>query len=476
MSNESQTLAVKRAQVEFHNFASLGEPARAQRVYLEENVRRGALLHQHAAFIGSMTPFVEIGANAGHSSYMLCNEFGADGFALDISADSLRYGISLMDSCGFSKAPVRIAGDALNLPFQDGSLRAVIAYQMLSQFQDIEAVFIEAKRVLAPGGLFIFAEEPMRRRLSLRLYRCAYYQTMKWWERKLYEWGLLGFFVQDVIGAQQEEGFGIRQNHRLELRDWHAMMVRHFEDMEFQLFVPQRGWGEKLTKWIAKRIDKYGSDWVPARLLGGTLSAMCKKYGDAEVDPHAPFESRLRCPDCYAGMRVDEAGTLHCLACEYAAPNEGGVYNLIRSHEKKELYPGDRSDVIDFTLPGHESKLLEGWYGLEGDYGNKYRWIGERATAILTPVDTAPKRIRIRGHVSADFLKQSSTPTIKVKVNGQQVTELSPDRTGLFILAAEVPDAPVYQVEILAGPLWKVADDERSFTVTISMLRLTPRD
>ncbi|MCX6607839.1 MAG: hypothetical protein NTV52_30220 [Acidobacteria bacterium] len=143
MSNESQTLAVKRAQVEFHNFASLGEPARAQRVYLEENVRRGALLHQHAAFIGSMTPFVEIGANAGHSSYMLCNEFGADGFALDISADSLRYGISLMDSCGFSKAPVRIAGDALNLPFQDGSLRAVSACQMLSQFQDIEAVFID---------------------------------------------------------------------------------------------------------------------------------------------------------------------------------------------------------------------------------------------------------------------------------------------------------------------------------------------
>ena len=84
--------------------------------------------------------------------------------------------------------------------------------------------------------------------------------------------------------------------------------------------------------------------------------------------------------------------------------------------------------------------------------------------------------MRIRGHVSADFLKQSSTPTIKVKVNGQQVTELSPDRTGLFILAAEVPDAPVYNVEILAGPLWKVADDERSFTVTISMLRLTPRD
>jgi len=472
--SESQTLAVKRAQVEFHNFASLGEPERAQRVYREENVRRGALLHGHASFIGSMTPFVEIGANAGHSSYMLCNEFGADGFALDISADSLRHGIALMDEWGLVKAPVRIAGDALNLPFQDNSLRAVIAYQMLSQFQDIEAVFVEAKRVLAPGGTFIFAEEPMRRKLSLRLYRCPYYDTMKWWERKLYDWGLLGFFVQDVIGAAQEEGFGIRQNHRLELRDWHALMVKHFEDMQFRLFLPQRGWGEKLTRWIGQRIDKAGSDWVPARLLGGTLAAMCKKYGEAEVDPHAPFESRLRCPDCYAGMRVDEAGTLHCVACTYAAPNEGGVYNLIRSHEKQQLYPGDRDDVIDFTLPGHETKLREGWFAIEGSYGNKYRWIGERATAVLKPVNTELQRIRIRGHVSASFLKPGAF--VKARVNAVEVVAWQAERTGLFILEADLPPAEEYQVEILAGPLWQVPTDERRFTVTISMLRLTPRD
>lgn len=465
---------MKRAQVEFHNFASLGEPERAQRVYREENVRRGALLHGHAEFIGSMTPFVEIGANAGHSSYMLCNEFGQNGFALDISADSLRHGIALMDEWGLVKAPVRIAGDALNLPFQDNSLRAVIAYQMLSQFQDIEAVFIEAKRVLAPGGTFIFAEEPMRRKLSLRLYRCPYYDTMKWWERKLYDWGLLGFFVQDVIGAQQEEGFGIRQNHRLELRDWHALMVKHFEKMEFLLFVPQRGWGERLTRWIGQRIDKAGSDWVPARLLGGTLAAMCKKCGEAEVDPHAPFESRLRCPDCYAGMRVDEAGTLHCLECPYEASNEGGVYNLIRSHEKHQLYPGDRDDVIDFTLPGHETKLLEGWFAIEGSYGNKYRWIGERATAVLKPVNTEPQRIRIRGHVSADFLKPGAF--VKVKVNGIEVVAWQAERTGLFILEADLPSAKEYEVEILAGPLWQVPTDERRFTVTLSMLRLTPRD
>ena len=471
---ESQTLAVKRAQVEFHNFASLGEPERAERVYREENGRRGAILRHHAGFIGPMTPFLEIGANAGHSAYMLCNEFGEDGFALDISADSLRHGIALMDKWNLEKAPVRVAGDALNLPFQDNSLRAVIAYQMLSQFQDIEAVFVEVKRVLAPGGTFIFAEEPMRRKLSLRLYRCPYYETMKWWERKLYDWGLLGFLVQDVIGAAQEEGFGIRQNHRMELRDWHGLMVKHFADNQFRLFLPQRGWGEKLIRWVGRRIDKMGSDWVPARLLGGTLAAMCRKHGEAEVDRTAPFESRLRCPDCHAGMRLDEAGTLHCRACAYAAPNEGGVYNLIRSVEKRELYPGDRDDVIDFTLPGHETKLLAGWFQLEGSYGNKYRWIGERATARLKPLDGAPKRIRIRGHASAEFLRPGAF--VKVRVNGEEAVAWEAERTGLFILEADVAAAEEYVVEIVAGPLWQAPNDERRFTVTLSMLRLIPRD
>src|SRR4051794_21245528 len=92
---EAQAFSVKRAQVEFHNFASLGEPERAMAVYAEENRRRGAVIRNHLEFIGEMSPFLEIGANAGHTSYMLANDFGANGFALDISADALRYGIAL---------------------------------------------------------------------------------------------------------------------------------------------------------------------------------------------------------------------------------------------------------------------------------------------------------------------------------------------------------------------------------------------
>jgi ubiquinone/menaquinone biosynthesis C-methylase UbiE len=468
--DEAQSIAVKRAQVEFHNFASLGEPDRARRVYLEENTRRRTVIAKHRAFIGELSPFLEIGANAGHSSYMLANEFGANGFALDISADSLRHGISLMDTWGLSHAPVRVAGDALNLPFQDGSLRTVFAFQMLSQFMDIEAVFLEVKRVLAPGGVFIFAEEPLRRRWSLRLYRCPYRENMKPWERLLHDHGFLGYFVQDVIGAHQEESFGIRQNHRMELRHWDALIRKHFVDYESEIFVPARGLGETLAARLS------GSQWSLAHRLGGTLSAMCRKEGAPSESPDAPWETRLRCPDCAAALRLTEDQTLACTACAYAAPNEGGVYNLIRSVDKKELYPGDREDVIDFTLPGHESRLGSGWYALEGVYGNKYRWVGPVATATLRPATPGPKRLRIRGHASEHLFAQGTAPRAIASVNGTPVGEWPIERTGLFILEADIPDANEYEVKIEVTPAWKLPPDERQLTVTLSMIRLTPRD
>src|SRR5258706_4666852 len=104
---EAQTLSVKRAEVEFHNFASLGEPERAIAHYAEQNIRRGAVIRNHLEFIGEMTPFLEIGSNLGHNRYMLANEFGAKGFALDISADPFRYGIALQDRWHLARPPLR---------------------------------------------------------------------------------------------------------------------------------------------------------------------------------------------------------------------------------------------------------------------------------------------------------------------------------------------------------------------------------
>ena len=474
--DEAQAFSVKRAEVEFHSFASLGQPDRVIAHYARQNVNRGAIIRSHVPFIGPMTPFLEIGSNVGHTSYLLANEFGADGFALDISADSLRYGTALQDIWSYPRAPVRVAGDALNLPFADGSLRFVMAFQMLSQFMNIESVFLEVKRVLAPGGVFLFGEEPLRRKLSLRLYRCPYYDAMKPWERKLFDWGLLGYVVRDVIGAHQEESFGIRQNHTMELHHWHALVKKHFADWEYDIFVPERGWAERVAKRAAQRLDPYRSLWRPARLLGGTLTGVCKKAGDAEPLADArgsePFERLLRCPDCRGSLHRDSSETLRCDACRYSAPLEGGVYNLLRSADKAELYPGDREDIIDFSLPGHEKRLVGNWHAVEGVFGNKWRWIGERAEARLTRVKDGPQRLRIRGCALEEHLPAH----LAVTVNGAPAGRFTEDRPGLFVIETDVPDAPEYHVRIDADPVWTVPGDTRTLSVNLSMIRLVPRE
>jgi len=470
---EAQSLAVKRAEVEFHNFASLGQPERAIAHYAAQNERRGALIRNHLEFIGEMTPFLEIGSNVGHTSYMLANEFGASGFALDISADSLRYGKALQDRWHYSRAPIRITGDAVNLPFADGSLRFVLAFQMLSQFMNIESVFLEVKRVLAPGGIFLFSEEPLKRLLTLKLYRCPYVDTMKPWERALFRWGLLGYLVRDVIGAHQEESFGIRQNHSMGLKEWHDLIHKHFESAEYEILAPGRGWGEDVVKQMARRLDSDRSDWRAARLLGGTLAAVCRKAGDIRpvTFDESRFESNLRCPDCGSPLARDAGDILRCGQCSFHADNEGGVYNLLPSSERAELYPGDRADVLDFSLPSHADGLVGNWYELEGVFGNKYRWIGEQAAARLKRVTAGPQRLRIRGHAS-----EGHPAHLSASVNGHKLGDWKLDRPGLFIIEADLPEAEEYDVEINAGPTWSVPTDDRVFTVNLSMIRLIPRE
>ncbi|MGC8793345.1 MAG: methyltransferase domain-containing protein [Bryobacteraceae bacterium] len=472
----AQSLAVKRAEVEFHNFASLGEPERALAVYQEENRRRAALFRRHLDFIAPLTPFLEIGANVGHTSYMLANEFGADGFALDISADALRWGTVLPERWGLASSPVRVAGDALHLPFRDGAVRVVAAFQMLSQFMDIEAVVFEVGRVLAPGGVFVFAEEPLRRLLSLRLYRCPYYDRMKPWERRLYHWGLLGYIVRDVIGAEQEESFGIRQNHSLYLRDWRRMLERHFAACRFEVLVPENGPGERWVKRLAVRLDPHRSLWRAAHLLGGTLAAVCRKAGSPAEPRFTPdrFEQLLQCPDC--GGRFERAAdeTLACRSCGYRAPLEGGVYNLLPSSEKRELYPGDRDDLIDFSRPGHERLLGEGFYELEGVFGNRFRWMKERATARLVRLDEGRQRLRIRGFAPPEAFASGHTVWFAARANGTPLARKTLDRPGLFVYEVDLPPAPEYSLELAGGPAWQAPGDDRVITVNLSMIRLLP--
>jgi hypothetical protein len=60
--------------------------------------------------------------------------------------------------------------------------------------------------------------------------------------QKLFDWGLLGYLSRDVVGAEQEESFGIRQNYGMWLGDWRRLMARHFAGHRSEVFAPEHGW------------------------------------------------------------------------------------------------------------------------------------------------------------------------------------------------------------------------------------------
>ena len=294
---------------------------------------------------------------------------------------------------------------------------------------------------------------------------------MRGWERKLFDWGLLGYLVRDVIGARQEEAFGIRQNHSMTFRDWRRLIDKHFVAYEHELFLRVHGWGERGIESLLALAGR----WRGASLLGGTLTAMCKKEGTPADLPFTPntFESRLACPDCRGPLGRDTADTLCCGNCGYEAPNEGGVYNLLVSRERKELYPGDCGDTIDFSLAGHEKRLLDGWHGIEGVFGNKYRWMGGSASALLTRVNPGPAGLRLRGYADPRAFDSGGPVRIEIRANGSPLGVRPLPRPGLFVIEARLPDSGEYKIDLRATPAWsRPPDILGTLTVTISMIRL----
>ncbi len=461
VDTSAQDLKVKRAEVDFHNFASLGQPERALAAYADENVRRAAILQANREFVPSLSPFLEIGANAGHSSYMLANRFGAAGFALDISADALRHGQFLRKAWNLERSPVLVAGDATRLPFRDSSLAFAMSFQMLSQFMDVEPVFREVQRVLAPGGVYFFAEEPIRRVLTLRAYRAPYPERMNALERALHRWGLLDYIAADVIGAWQEESFGIRQNHRYGLRDWLRLIGKYFAESRVLTFPRTGGWANRAVAGALGLFPNY-TDARAARFLGGTIAALCRKPGCLPAG--LSIERALACPDCRAPLPWNPA-RLACPACGFSAEAEGEVFNLLPSKLRDELYPGLRPDNIDFSKPGHEEALLEGFHELEGEFGNRYRWIGPRARLRLKPMRNAPAALRLQGY-------SPNLARIELRSNGVPLGVRKLERTGLFVIEVPLPAAPDYEVEILASPSFQAPGDRRTLTVNLSLVRL----
>lgn len=117
---------------------------------LQRSVGQQLLAHLPQA----LTPeqWLDLGCGTGHFSRALAQRFpAAQGVALDIAQGMLRHARPLGGAAHF------IAGDAENLPLQDGCFDLLFSSLAVQWCGNFAGVLSEARRVLRPGGVFAFS-------------------------------------------------------------------------------------------------------------------------------------------------------------------------------------------------------------------------------------------------------------------------------------------------------------------------------
>jgi len=107
--------------------------------------------HLDAAFGDRPCRVLDVGCGGG----FLSNDIALRGHevtGIDIAADALAVARA-HDTSGRARY---VEGDALALPFEDGSFDAVCAMDLLEHLENPERAIAQASRVLAPRGLFFF--------------------------------------------------------------------------------------------------------------------------------------------------------------------------------------------------------------------------------------------------------------------------------------------------------------------------------
>jgi malonyl-CoA O-methyltransferase len=128
--------------------ATYDEAAALQREVGERMLERLDLVRLRPARV------LDLGAGTGECSMALRKRYRkASVVSLDIALNMLR---QTQNRGGWLRKPACVCGDGECLPFADDSFELVFSNLMLQWCMDLEPVFTELRRVLAPGGLLMF--------------------------------------------------------------------------------------------------------------------------------------------------------------------------------------------------------------------------------------------------------------------------------------------------------------------------------
>lgn len=343
-----QTIATLKGEIEFR--AKLSRQHVSGEVLLPDYYRKEQhdeiLRTRVAATLKKMTelegrgiplsPFLELGAERGQRSLVLVNDFGADGFAVDISYHQLRTVEHFARLFQRDRLPIRVCCDAYHLPFRSNAFPFVFCYEFLHHFPSLPPILAEIHRVIGNGYLY-FAEEPFRKLWRLVLYQ----QRHKIYSEAAAKKHRLVKLLEEFISEQHcdEVEHGIVENYDISVRDWRAALAR-FDEVEATL-VSSNGMRSRLKGRVGLRN-------VPNLVLGGNIAALCRKTTPAGRRPGADLYDLLACPSCTVPSEgggldrpplVREGDRFRCSRCRVDYGSRDGILFLLPREECQQLYP-----------------------------------------------------------------------------------------------------------------------------------------
>ncbi|MCH7951960.1 methyltransferase domain-containing protein [Patescibacteria group bacterium] len=269
----------------------------------------------------ALSPFLDIGAGYGQASLLLENEFSAQGFASDLASKPLLTMNESAKRLGFSRLPHAVVFDAESIPFPNQSFAFVFCYQTLHHFPHPLAVTREIARVLKPGGVFFFAEEPVAQSFNLPLWHRP--TKLRWWEKALKATLILPFISR--IG-KTEIDHGILEE-AFPLSVWKEALTP-FAKFETELKPFPFG-----PKGSLERNN--GLNRLFLFFLGGGITGVARK----KASQAKPTKPHFACPTCRRHPRLSKKnGALICPNCGDTFPVTDSIPILIKKKLRKKLY------------------------------------------------------------------------------------------------------------------------------------------
>lgn len=276
------------------------------------------------------SPFLELGTERCQRALVLANDFSLEGYAADLSFESLRYADFLAKQENLAKMPERVCCDAYKLPFADNSIGFAFCYQTLHHFPDPTPIFKELYRVLRPGAVLHVDEEPIRRTWKLNLWRRRVFPKGRGNKYVRYAKDYLLDFISEPHVSEVD--YGICENDDISLAEWEkAIGMVAKKSIRLKLLpVPAA------MSRVTHNSDRWGVRSVMCQGLGGGLRATITPKHASQESPIS--QEPLCCPVCHGPLTV----TLNSRSCETCAANypvRDGILMLLPQEERLSLYP-----------------------------------------------------------------------------------------------------------------------------------------